>query len=363
MSDIEYGPRFKVTEFKSSDAGAEVAGYVSTYGNVDHGGDVVMRGAFDATLAAKTPVRFLWAHDTHEVIGLPIELKSDDKGLFGRFKISQTQRGRDVHTLLKDGALDSFSIGYIPTDVEWDDADTRLLKSVDLLECSVVAMPMNERATVTAVKSEDAVAEDKATWSGSYVNDLPDSAFAVVLPGGSKDKSGKTVPRSLRKLPHHDSDGKVDAPHLRNALSREPQSDMPDDAHSRARGHLNRHAKNEGIGTGAKVSEPDAKLSEWLGELDQDCPFEDLLAQVGGYATIAAEAAEALQARRVDEERKLSGAHIDAIHDLLDVLEGAAERLEQIASPPSPPDEGMKTRLELANALRRGERFLQLETA
>jgi HK97 family phage prohead protease len=350
VSDIEYGPRFKVTEFKSSDAGAEVAGYVSTYGNVDHGGDVVMRGAFDATLAAKTPVRFLWAHDTHEVIGLPIELKSDDKGLFGRFKISQTQRGRDVHTLLKDGALDSFSIGYIPTDVEFDDADTRLLKSVDLLECSVVAMPMNERATVTAVKSDDA--EDKATWSGSYVNDLPDSAFAVVLPGGSKDKSGKTVPRNLRKLPHHDSDGKVDLPHLRNALSREPQSDIPDDAHSRARGHLNRHAKTEG-GNGHKAA-------DWIGELDDNCPFEDLLAQVGGYATIAAEAAEALQARRVDEERKLSGAHIDAIHDLLDVLEGAAERLEQIASPPSPPDEGMKTRLELANALRRGERFLEI---
>jgi HK97 family phage prohead protease len=359
VSDIEYGPRFRLTEFKSSDTGAEVAGYVSTYGNVDHGGDVVMRGAFDSTLAAQTPVRFLWAHDTHEVIGLPLELKTDDTGLFGRFKISQTQRGRDVHTLLKDGAVDSFSIGYIPTQVEFDDAGTRLLKSVDLLECSVVAMPMNERATVTAVKSDDHDDEEaKATWSGSYVNDLPDSAFAVVLPGGSKDKAGKTVPRNLRKLPHHDANGKVDLPHLRNALSREPQSDMPDAAHSRARGHLNRHAKTEGVGGGNGK-----KVAEWIGELDEDCPFEDLLAQVGGYATIAAEAAEALQARRVDEERKLSGTHIDAIHDLLDVLEGAAERLEQIASPPSPPDEGMKTRLELANALRRGERFLSLETA
>lgn len=355
MSDIEYGPRFRLTEFKSSDSGAEVAGYVSTYGNVDHGGDVVMRGAFDASIASDAPVRFLWAHDTHEVIGLPLELKSDDKGLFGRFKISQTSRGRDVHTLLKDGAVDSFSIGYIPTQVEFDDSGTRLLKSVDLLECSVVAMPMNERATVTAVKSDDAGGEDKATWTGSYVNDLPDSAFAVVLGGGSKDKSGKTVPRSLRKLPHHDTDGKVDLPHLRNALSREPQSDMPDEAHSRARGHLNRHAKTEGVGGNGNGK----KAAEWIGELDQDCPFEDLLAQVGGYATIAAEAAEALQARRVDEERKLSGAHIDAIHDLLDVLEGAADRLEHIASPPSPRDEGMKTRLELANALRRGERFLE----
>jgi HK97 family phage prohead protease len=353
VSDVEYGQRLKVTEFKSSDSGAEVAGYVSTFGNVDHGGDVVMRGAFDSTLASGTPVRFLWAHDTHEVIGLPIELKSDDKGLFGRFKISQTARGRDVHTLLKDGAVDSFSIGYIPTDVEFDDAGSRLLKSVDLLECSVVAMPMNERATVTAVKSDDLDDETKGVWSGSYVNNLPDSAFAVILPGGTKDKSGKTVPRSLRKLPHHDADGKVDLPHLRNAISREPQSDMTEDAHARARGHLNRHAKNEGVGK---------KAADWIGELDEDCPFEDLLTQVGGYLEVAAEAAEALQARRAEDERKLTTAHIDAINELLTKAEAAADRLEHIANPPPPPaDEGMKTRLSLANALRRGERFLQLQ--
>ncbi len=354
MNDICYGQRFKLTEFKSSDAGAEVAGYVSTYGNTDHGGDVVMRGAFDSALASGMPVRFLWAHDTHEVIGLPLELKSDDTGLFGRFKISQTARGRDVHTLLKDGAVDSFSIGYIPTEVEFD-GDTRLLKSLDLLECSLVSMPMNPRATVTAVKSDDQDDDEtKATWSGSYVNDLPDSAFAVVLPGGSKDKSGKTVPRSLRKLPHHDSSGKVDMPHLRNALSREPQTDMAPEHHSRARGHLNRHAKNEGVGS---------KVAEWFGELDQDVPFEELLAQVSGYLSIAAEAAEALQARRAEDERKLSSAHLDAINDLLEVLEGTSERLEHIAAPPpSPPDDGMKTRLDLANALRRLETRLHLET-
>ena len=353
MSDIEYGSHVKVAEIKSADGGFEVAGYVSTYGNVDYGGDVVMKGAFDGALASKTPIRFLFAHDTHQVLGLPVELKTDENGLFGRFKISQTQLGRDVHTLLKDGALDSFSIGYIPTDVEFDDDGTRKLKSVDLLECSVVAMPMNSRATVTAVKSE--AEEDKATWSGSFQNNLPDSAFAVILPGGDKDSSGKTVPRSLRKLPHHGSDGKVDLPHLRNALSREPQSDMPAEAHSKARGHLNRHARAEGIGNNSKDS-PD-----W-GEIDQDVPFEDLLAQVAGYLTIAAEAAEALQARRAEDERKLSSAHIDAINGLLDRAEAMADRLETVANPPSPPDDGMKTRLELARRLESQRARSLLET-
>lgn len=35
-------------------------------------------------------------------------------------------------------------------------------------------------------------------------NDLPDSAFAYIEPGGTKDASGKTVPRSLRHFPIHD---------------------------------------------------------------------------------------------------------------------------------------------------------------
>ena len=55
-------------------------------------------------------------------------------------------------------------------------------------------------------------------------NDLPDSAFAYIEPGGSKDSSGKTVPRSLRHFPVHD------AAHVRNALARAPQSPFGDKA-------------------------------------------------------------------------------------------------------------------------------------
>src|SRR5215469_5269495 len=36
------------------------------------------------------------------------------------------------------------------------------------------------------------------------INDLPDSAFAYIEPGGTKDAGGKTVPRSKRHFPIHD---------------------------------------------------------------------------------------------------------------------------------------------------------------
>ena len=57
-----------------------------------------------------------------------------------------------------------------------------------------------------------------AQMAAASINDLPDSAFAYIEPGGSKDSSGKTVPRSLRHFPVHDK------AHVQNALSRAPQS-------------------------------------------------------------------------------------------------------------------------------------------
>lgn len=68
---------------------------------------------------------------------------------------------------------------------------------------------------------------EKAVWSRAFINDLPDSAFLYIAPGGEKDEDGKTTPRDLRKFPYKDSSGKVDLPHLRNAIQRIPQSNAP----------------------------------------------------------------------------------------------------------------------------------------
>lgn len=57
-----------------------------------------------------------------------------------------------------------------------------------------------------------------AEMSSAAINDLPDSAFAHIEPGGQKDASGKTTPRSKRHFPVHDE------AHTRAALSRAPQS-------------------------------------------------------------------------------------------------------------------------------------------
>lgn len=94
-----------------------------------------------------------------------------------------------------------------------------------------------------------------AQWDTAFINNLPDMAFAVIKPGGQKDDSGKTVPRTLRMLPHHDSSvqspneaSSVDPAHLRNALARLSQSDLTPEEMAHARAHLEMHAKQLQVG-------------------------------------------------------------------------------------------------------------------
>jgi hypothetical protein len=86
-----------------------------------------------------------------------------------------------------------------------------------------------------------------AEWTTKYINDLPDSAFALVESGGTKDQEGKTVPRSLRNLPYKDKNGKIDLPHLRNAMARVTHTNLSKDLQKKAHGVLLRAYKQLGM--------------------------------------------------------------------------------------------------------------------
>jgi phage head maturation protease len=72
------------------------------------------------------------------------------------------------------------------------------------------------RSTVTVTQ--------RAEMTSASINDLPDSAFAYIESGGTKDASGRTVPRSLRHFPVHDK------AHAANALAQAPKSPFGDKA-------------------------------------------------------------------------------------------------------------------------------------
>ena len=105
----------------------------------------------------------------------------------------------------------------------------------------------------------DKMSETFAVWTTAFMNDLPDSSFLYVESGGEKDESGKTKPRSLRHFPYKDAGGKIDLPHLRNALARIPQSSLPADVKERVAAKARRLAG----GTGEiEVSEKNSITSE-----------------------------------------------------------------------------------------------------
>jgi HK97 family phage prohead protease len=144
----------ELVEIKADSSGAmEFSAYASTFNNKDHGGDVITKGAFSASLAERKFRPLLWQHDMREPIGIEKSLKEDGRGLLGTWELVDTQRGREAYKLLKAGAVRSMSIGYVPVEFKFDDAgDTRILNRIDLLENSVVSLPMNEQAQVQSVK-------------------------------------------------------------------------------------------------------------------------------------------------------------------------------------------------------------------
>lgn len=133
-------------------------GYASTFnGPPDSYGDVVAPGAFAASLAAHekrgSKPALLWAHDMGQPVGVPQLLKETDRGLQLRGKLAmQTPRAREAIELMQMGAL-GLSIGYRTLDDEALPGGGRLLKSVELVEISLVSVPANPDARITEVKS------------------------------------------------------------------------------------------------------------------------------------------------------------------------------------------------------------------
>lgn len=143
-------------KFSAPDAAGEIVGLASTFGNADAMGDIVAPGAFAATIAdhkaADTMPAMLWAHQMGEPIGRWVSMKETDRGLEVRGRLSDVPRARDARTLAADGAL-GLSIGFRTRDYDANDVGQRILRAVDLVEISLVAVPANAKARITSVKS------------------------------------------------------------------------------------------------------------------------------------------------------------------------------------------------------------------
>jgi len=138
------------------DADGTVEGYASLFGEIDQARDMMMRGAFVATLNARGVHRIpmLFQHDPAEPVGVWLELREDSRGLFARGRlIPEVARARELLSLLRAGAVDGLSIGFRTVKGSIDPRTrVRRLVAVDLWEISIVTFPLLAGARVRAVK-------------------------------------------------------------------------------------------------------------------------------------------------------------------------------------------------------------------
>lgn len=135
-------------------------GYASVFGVADLGRDVVVPGAFAASLARRgaSGVRLLFQHDPAEPIGRWLSLREDARGLFAEGQLNlAVQRAREVDALMRGGALDGLSIGFRTLQARPAGDGLRRLLRLDLWEISLVTFPLQPGARASPSPTPDAI--------------------------------------------------------------------------------------------------------------------------------------------------------------------------------------------------------------
>lgn len=117
--------------------------------------ETIDRGALDGADLSDVPFRYNH-NDTWLVIARTrnksLELKVDEKGLFIRAVLIDTQTNRDIYKSIQAGLLDKMSFSFTTEKDEWDyENDTRkVLKIRKLYDVSVVDTPFYDDTEIYA---------------------------------------------------------------------------------------------------------------------------------------------------------------------------------------------------------------------
>lgn len=173
-----------------------ISGYASVFNVKDAYGDIVDSGAFQKCISnfnnGDKP-KLLWQHDISCPIGVVEELYEDSYGLFIKAKlILEVEKAREVYSLLKNNAINGFSIGYKINKKNMVN-DTIHLTDLDVIEISVVTFPACEQATVLNVKGNNMNKEIQ-----KIVKELNDDMNSYMQSNNKKieELSRRTMPMS-----------------------------------------------------------------------------------------------------------------------------------------------------------------------
>ncbi len=129
-----------------------LSGIAWPFGSPDRIGDVITKGAF---AGAALPLPMLFGHDMNDPVGAWTTATEEADGLkvAGNLLIGDVARAREVHALVKSGAVRGLSIGFKTRKSSPRKGGGRTITALDLMEISLVTVPMHPGARVTSAKS------------------------------------------------------------------------------------------------------------------------------------------------------------------------------------------------------------------
>lgn len=148
----------KVKNTQTPEKSMFVRGYASTT-DQDRVDDII---TLDALKKSKNDLMqpgsqtVFYNHDRSLAIGKVVKTELDSKGLIVNVKISKADDVKDIRTKIKEGVLNSFSIGgrFKKVQVERDEegrVTSFKILELELFEVSVVGIPANPKASITDV--------------------------------------------------------------------------------------------------------------------------------------------------------------------------------------------------------------------
>lgn len=163
-----------------------------TTDSVDRDGEVVVPGGMNSRDYEKNPV-LLYEHDVKKPIGKMLGMKRNERSIDAEFALAPRPDNHvgewfpdTVASLMEFGALNTMSIGFLGMESrpaskadseKYGSGVRRVYGKWKLLEVSVVSVPANQDAIVTAVR-KGLVTRDAAKAFGIVV---PDAAIAPVV--------------------------------------------------------------------------------------------------------------------------------------------------------------------------------------
>jgi HK97 family phage prohead protease len=176
-----------------------VTAYVSVFDEIDSDGDIILQGAYKKTIKENANrVAHLLQHNVGRIIGRPISMEEDKKGLLVRSKISKT--ASDVLTLYREGIYKEHSVGFIiPKGKSEQKNDARLIQEIILYEYSTVVWGAQPLALVQSVKSNE---QEYLSflYAALRVGSLSDDTLDQL------EKAIKKAKKSKPQEPHFESD-------------------------------------------------------------------------------------------------------------------------------------------------------------